>query len=632
MRRSSRVAALLFTLAVAACADSAGVGAGGQGQAGAASGGAQPGSGGQGAGTISGGGGMGGSVPGPQCGDGVCGGGDTCASCPGDCGPCCDGATCCGNGTCDAGESCASCAQDCTDSNGATCPRVGMFYLGWHQPAVTAVNATLDLGAPALTIEDVIRSRTEIGPAQGPVYSYSQILGENGLEGLAAGFYYQSTPQGGPYCLVHPRSPGAINYEPSHEGTYGSGPVEPCAAYKETLARHAAQLTGAGVDFVVTDMTNLSEYDAFSDAIQLRPFEVMLEEWRALRLAGIKTPDLAAWQRLSAPGTMLPHVLALYNAPDFDRLITRDAKTGKKVFFYPDLPDVDPGLVAAVASNGGKDDIVPVPMWILRQAQGSWSFFAPCQFGTQMQDGPCAQEPTAASPVGSQLAVSPSYQLGYASVPFQGLGVFGGLTLRKQFATALQTRPDWLLLSSWNEHIAQPQPGAPTPSMGLETDPSATDRAFVDTYGVEFSRDIEPTEEYGSAVYDLTRSCLRVYRSGATACDQPGEPCCQGGDFSATWAAFDGPGGRFLLYATAGADRAPIYACRAGASDDFFSPDPGCEGTTVLGAPGFVSSFKGGETLRSLRRCFGPSVGHAYALGGACPANTSPEAVLGYVR
>jgi hypothetical protein len=509
-----------------------------------------------------------------------------------------------------------------------------MFYLGWHQPAYTAVQETLALGKPALTVEDVLRSRGESGPPPGPVYSYDQILAQNGLEGVAAGFYYQASPGEGPYCLVHARSPGAINYDATHEGTYGSGPVPDCPQYAQTLARHAAQLTAAGVDFVVTDQTNIADYNAFGDAIQLRPFEVMLEEWRALRQGGVRTPDVAAWQRLSAPGTMLPHVLALYNAPENDRMIPRDPKSGKKLFFYPDLGDVDAGLVATVNANGGKNDVLAVPMWVERQAQGSWSFFARCQQNALLDDGPCAQTPTTNSVVGSQLAVSPSYQLSYASLPFQAVGVYHGLTLRKQFETAFAVRPDWLFLSGWNEQIAQPQPGAPGASMGLETDPTATDRAFVDTYGVEFSRDIEPSKEYGSLVYDLVRSCVRVYRSGAATCADPAEPCCQGGNWSDRYAAFDGPGGHFVLYATAlgpAADRSALYHCLAGTSDDFFSPDAGCEGTVSKGQVGFVSTVKGGENLRALRRCFGPG-GHAYRAGVACPAGTSQEAVLGYVR
>ena len=577
-------------------------------------------------------GGMGGA--GASCGDGICGAGESCHTCSADCGPCCAGATCCGNGVCDPGESCSTCARDCTDGNGDPCPRVGMFYLGWHQPAYTAVQATVALGKPVLTVEDVIRSRIESGTPPGPVHTFDQILVQNGLAGVAAGFYYQASSATGPYCLVHKRSPGALNYDPTHEGTYGSGPVADCPMYAETLARQAAQLTAAGVDFVVTDQTNIPDFSPFGDAIQLRPFEVVLEEWRKLRQAGFKTPDVAGWQRLLAPGTMVSHVLAVYDAPENQGMILRDAKSGKKILFYPDVADVDPGLVATVAANGGKNDIIPVPMWVNRQAQGSWSFFAACQKGAQIDDAPCAQTPTANSVIGSQLAVSPSYQLSYASLPFQAPGVYHGITLRKQFETAFAVKPRWLFLSSWNEQVAQPQPNAPGVSMGLETDPTLNGQAFVDTYGVEFSRDIEPTKEYGSMLYDLVASCVRVYRAGGATCDKLAEPCCQGGNFSDRYAYFNGAGGLFVLYAKklgAGVGRSALYHCKTSGTDDFFSPDAACEGTTVVGQAGFVATSKGGEMLRALRRCYGGGA-HAYSLTASCPAGKAQETVLGYVR
>lgn len=47
-----------------------------------------------------------------SCGDGVCSGGETCATCAADCGDCC------GNGACDAGETCMTCSADCGDCCG----------------------------------------------------------------------------------------------------------------------------------------------------------------------------------------------------------------------------------------------------------------------------------------------------------------------------------------------------------------------------------------------------------------------------------------------------------------------------------------------------------------------------------
>jgi len=47
----------------------------------------------------------------PRCGDTMCGGGEDCGSCPGDCGAC--GPTVCGDGVCSTGETCDGCTSDC---------------------------------------------------------------------------------------------------------------------------------------------------------------------------------------------------------------------------------------------------------------------------------------------------------------------------------------------------------------------------------------------------------------------------------------------------------------------------------------------------------------------------------------
>lgn len=50
----------------------------------------------------------------PICGDGVCSGGETAATCPADCAP---GESACGDGSCDGSEDCASCEADCGACN-----------------------------------------------------------------------------------------------------------------------------------------------------------------------------------------------------------------------------------------------------------------------------------------------------------------------------------------------------------------------------------------------------------------------------------------------------------------------------------------------------------------------------------
>lgn len=56
----------------------------------------------------------------------------------------------------------------------------------------------------------------------------------------------------------------------------------------------------------------------------------------------------------------------------------------------------------------------------------------------------------------------------------------------------------------------------------------------ADVFGAAFSRDIEPSQEGGSVLYDIMVSCIKVYRAGATACTAAlaNEPCCAGGTCS----------------------------------------------------------------------------------------------------
>jgi uncharacterized protein YkwD len=109
--------------------DQGGGGQGGTSAQGGQAGAGNTGIGGTGAGTSSGGtssGGAGGQTGGPSCGDGACAGGESCETCPADCGACDP----CGNGACDNGETCMSCAADCGEcdpcgngacDNGETC-------------------------------------------------------------------------------------------------------------------------------------------------------------------------------------------------------------------------------------------------------------------------------------------------------------------------------------------------------------------------------------------------------------------------------------------------------------------------------------------------------------------------------
>ena len=77
-------------------------------------------------------------------------------------------------------------------------------------------------------------------------------------------------------------------------------------------------LTGAGIDFVFVDSTNIQHVGQAADLLQLRPLEVLLEEWALLRSNGVPTPRVVVHQNLQDPtGDLWKSVLALYTDPTY---------------------------------------------------------------------------------------------------------------------------------------------------------------------------------------------------------------------------------------------------------------------------------------------------------------------------
>ena len=239
-----------------------------------------------------------------------------------------------------------------------------------------------------------------------------------------------------------------------------------------------------------------------------------------------------------------------------------------------------------------------------------------------------------------------------------------------------RTRPDYLFLNGWNEFIAQPQVDpANLPAMGLEHEPANDPlyaRQWVDVFGEEYARATEPSVENGGAIYDLMKSCLRVYRTTKTVCDDPNEACCSAkepyrnvysfvfggnGDHIITasrgernalvtsgWTELCETGsvsadfcykageasGPFMLRTEGGAGRAELFRCRIG-FNHFFSTSPTCEGQVVEGSLGFMGTSATSAMARTMRRCFGAQ-GHVHTLSRPCPPGTNEEFVIGYVR
>lgn len=74
------------------------------------------------------------------CGDATCGGGETCSSCAGDCGPC---PPSCGDGSCNGSESCITCPRDCGICHIVVPPFCGDFRCNAGE---TCRSCTVDCG------------------------------------------------------------------------------------------------------------------------------------------------------------------------------------------------------------------------------------------------------------------------------------------------------------------------------------------------------------------------------------------------------------------------------------------------------------------------------------------------------
>lgn len=366
-------------------------------------------------------------------------------------------------------------------------------------------------------------------------------------------------PALGFYCLYRSR--------PGQEA-----PVPDCANASATAAAHAAMLTSTGIDYVAVDVTNWPTADVggATDVSVLRPTEVLFEEWASLRAVGMPTPSIAVWPCSPAGGTTWTYLLdTLYNNATYDNLIWRF--NGKKAVFVPYTQTCfDAGTVSAIEANGGRNDVVVIPMWALfgdggggPWLQGVWGFFSPCtdekgDFTTSVAASPtpCNQYATARNNSGGQLVeltASGGYMLSQCALPFASPGHLRGLTMARLFEKVLALRPPQVFLSSFNEHIGGRQAPASHAkiafNMGLPADPQRAS-VWVDSYAAEFSRDIEPSVEGGGRVLAVTASCVRLYKRGANCAAAPEEACCTRGDkevFANVWSLRRTDGSDFLV-------------------------------------------------------------------------------------
>ena len=428
---------------------------------------------------------------------------------------------------------------------------VGILYEVWHSAAAAAMGQVAARNLTQHTVESVIRSTNEsclddVYPStHGPWYS-NEIWNVKPAGGL--GFY----------CLYRARDEASCNatLPPT---PYFPPAVPDCPMASAVATRHASMLSGAGIDYIAVDITNWPQVNSATDLAVLRPMEVLMEEWLALRAQGKRTPQLVAW--CDSPHAFYPdghqttwqwlldHV---YNNATRAPLVWRrpsqsltgtssgsQSKTQSKpkmTFFVPDNGHMNTSVNALIAANaggaGGELDVVS--MWAMmggvHHDSGMWAFFSACRVpsgegttsmvgGGAPGFGDCNQSSTT-SPI--EVSASGAYMLAQCAIPWASPGHMRGLTLQRLFKKVLAVGAPDLFLSSFNEHIGgrqKPSQAARVAiNMGLPYD-SQRSEVWVDTYGSEFSRDLEPSEEGGGRVWEVAQSCIALYRQGISSCD-----------------------------------------------------------------------------------------------------------------
>ena len=436
---------------------------------------------------------------------------------------------------------------------------LGVYYTTYLNPlAQLYQNISRGFGRPARTMETVLRNAS--------LRIADSVWRDGAAAASPAWRNYSATcdilhqePALGIYCLYRKRA------------NETAGPIPDCPEASRVLAAHAAELSAAGFDFVAPDATNWDGAPnapapaiGGADFYQLRPMEIIGEEWAAARAAGLATPQLSVFAMVNQGGALWRWYMSEFfnngTLLELD-LIFRDLATGRKVFIAADLGNkTDYAAIAQIAANDGRNDTTVPLMWFAPNASGAWeaggrlAYFSRCisrheetgelDFSTDAwldPATPCAHRKTAASPVGPSWTVSTG--LSVNSVPF-GAVRFNGLLTKKQWWDVLaDPDPTALIFApSWNEFGSRAYPlaalvGADNPAFfasGAAADDPDRFVLFEDGYGSQRSRTIEPSIEDGGRFFEVFASCVRVYRlqsslgivSDGLGCDVAGEECC----------------------------------------------------------------------------------------------------------
>lgn len=436
---------------------------------------------------------------------------------------------------------------------------LGIYYTTYQQTVSQFYqNVSRDMGRPSVTIDDVVASDGALHFADS-IWKYLPEFNASDPAAYESALFMSHEPALGIYCYYRRRA----------NESSGLGGLADCPEASHVLQTHAAELSAAGFEFIAPDATNWDgdprNASNGADLNQLRPTEIIAEEWAAMRLRGAATPQLSTFDRVNVGGVLWNWYLSEFfnNATLLELdLIMRNRNTSRvpgmdKVYIVADEPGLDWPAVRDIQANGGLEDVVTPIMWSAPDASGAYErngylkYFSPCTavvngsrvFSADVfldLDAPCAHIKTFHSPVGDVWTVSSGLPVN--SVPFGGAR-YHGLFLKKQFADVFAdaTPTDLLFAPSWNEFASDGHPMATwdmTNPLFYASGADATDpdryTIVLDDFTSERSRTVEPSKQDGGYYYELFASCMRVYRlqaalgivSAGASCDVAGEECC----------------------------------------------------------------------------------------------------------
>ena len=306
-----------------------------------------------------------------------------------------------------------------------------------------------------------------------PIHDISSYLAGREPLGPVPEFHWWSKPAAGYYCLTD---------------------------NDELLRKHAAQLSAAGIDFIVIDFSNHdSRSYQYVDVEYLDPLRHLLDVWSKIPDA----PKVVPFLQVTPAGDL------------YEEIVRRLERYQNLLFHFHDKPLLLIVTNSAVPVDAAKraaldERFTTRTMWDDGTA-AEWLFISRCQRGFLENKAtiPCNQAVGKSGGRVEEIPVAAAFQHDYMSNPATAVPRFGGRTFLRQMARLddFEDAPIVLVLG-WNQWMSQRL----CVKTDLSPDPICSqggsaqihgNPVFTDEYSQEYSNDMEPGGDMGDTYYRL---------------------------------------------------------------------------------------------------------------------------------